>query len=555
MLKPAEQLGLELDDALVRVARSLGAFDVALGCTLATLFEGDRLSQLGYSREADYARERLGMPLSTMFLCVRLARELAHRPILRQAVVAGLLSSRKAAAVLPLAVGDGEGAWTEAAIRLSLREIESAARAAGKESPEERFEADVIVMPMTPAQQERLDAALALAKETIGPEARRWQCAEAMCQEFLSSFPEWDGEGARGTAEPPSPMPLRTKRVLLGYLAAVEEALEVIRRIQEEHAGEDALALDACARRLLAARRRYDEVFGILARRLRGGRMYEVLGYSFEEYCEERLGMSSGTVRTRIWLEGRMRELPSLRRALASGRLTYSKAVVLARHATPFDIDERIERARSTTCQQLDREAEAEEDRKNRGAGTRRFWGPKDAAQTVRDAIAAAQAWSRGVRGLEIDAGEALAVVADHFVDVWEAHLPRARRRISAQRHDVMMRKGGLCAVPGCSREARHVHHIVFRSRGGARAPENEVALCAAHHLRGIHQGYLEVTGRAGERLHWRFGTGEAVPTEEWVTLGDDEVRRAEFVAEVPGNHESLLTRDGGGTWPREEAA
>jgi hypothetical protein len=99
---------------------------------------------------------------------------------------------------------------------------------------------------------------------------------------------------------------------------------------------------------------------------------------------------------------------------------------------------------------------------------------------------------------------------------------------MSRFRKAALMRNGGLCAVPGCSRAAVHVHHLVFRSRGGKDEPWNGVALCAVHHLHGIHMGYLEVTGRAGERLHWKFATGEAVPTEEWVTLGDDDVRRAD---------------------------
>jgi len=85
------------------------------------------------------------------------------------------------------------------------------------------------------------------------------------------------------------------------------------------------------------------------------------------------------------------------------------------------------------------------------------------------------------------------------------------------------MRKGGLCSVPGCSRAAVHVHHVVFRSRGGPLEEWNEIGICAVHHLHGIHIGYLEVSGRAGERLEWRLATGEA-----WVTLGDDDVFRAD---------------------------
>jgi len=534
-----------LDAAVSAVARSLGVFDLALGATLARLFEGDRLSKLSYARESDYARERLGMSPAAVSSCVRLARELRHRPVLSRAVEAGAVSPRKALAVLPLAVGDAEGAWTEAAMRLSVRELESAAKAAGCASPEERFEAEVLVLPMTPGQQDRLDAALALAKADIGPEAKRWQCMEAISEEYLSTFAEFDpggaprGDGGSGGgpagAGPPGgaarapPMSAHAVKVVARQLAAIEEARAVIRAIEEELAGEDPLALDARARRLVAARREWDESFGILARRVFRHRCHEALRYRWARYCEERLGMRAGAVRTRIWLERRMQDLPALRAALASGRIGYTKALIVARRATWADVDERIARAASTTCQQLEREAQAEEDRQNRRKGTRRLWSPSDAAQTVRDAIAAAQARSLGEFGIAIGAGEALAVVADYFVEEWERHHPAwVRKWRSEQRRTVLMRNGGLCAVPGCSRAAVHVHHIVFRSHGGLREPWNELGLCASHHLHGIHLGYLEVVGRAGERLHWRFATSEAVPTEEWITLGDDDVLRAD---------------------------
>ncbi|HEX5136122.1 MAG TPA: hypothetical protein VFY93_04060 [Planctomycetota bacterium] len=554
-LDPVQEQAFQLDAATSAVARGLGAFDLALGTTVASLFEGDRLSKLSYARESDYARERLGMSPAALSSCVRLARELRHRPILRMAVAAGAVSPRKALAALPLAVGDYEGAWTEAAMRLSVRELESAAKAAGCATPAERFEAEVLVLPMTPEQQDRLDAALALAKEELGPEAKRWQCTEAICEEYLSSFAEFDpagapdGEGGKGgpgggeTADPGGPggagagegparappMSAHAAKVVARQLAAIEEAREVIRKIEEEFPGEDPLSLDARARRLVAARREWDESLGILARRVFRLGCYETLGYGWAQYCTERLGMREGAVRTRIWLERRMEDLPALRAALSSGRIGYTKAVIVARRATWADVDERIARAQTTTCQQLEREAQAEEDRENRRKGTRRLWSPSDAAQTVRDAIAAAQARARAFFGKEIGAGEALAVIADYFVEEKERHRQAwVREWRSEQRRRVLMRNGGLCVVPGCSRAAVHVHHILFRSRGGPKEEWNELGLCAVHHLHGIHLGYLEVAGRAGERLHWKFATGEAMPTEEWITIGDDDVFRAD---------------------------
>jgi len=136
------------------------------------------------------------------------------------------------------------------------------------------------------------------------------------------------------------------------------------------------------------------------------------------------------------------------------------------------------------------------------------------------DAIIAAEGTAAGDA---FDAGECLARVADHFVDVWSVNLEKPTG--TKARRTVLGRHGGLCGVPGCrvpsSRaEAQHEHHITYRSRGGGNEIENRVALCAAHHLRGVHAGYLAVEGRAGENLVWRFGG------ETWSTSGKDDVRK-----------------------------
>jgi hypothetical protein len=62
------------------------------------------------------------------------------------------------------------------------------------------------------------------------------------------------------------------------------------------------------------------------------------------------------------------------------------------------------------------------------------------------------------------------------------------------------------CQVPGCRRPAVHSHHIEFRSHGGSDDPNNQIGLCAVHHLRGIHDGLLRVTGKAPDELVWEFG-------------------------------------------------
>jgi hypothetical protein len=47
---------------------------------------------------------------------------------------------------------------------------------------------------------------------------------------------------------------------------------------------------------------------------------------------------------------------------------------------------------------------------------------------------------------------------------------------------------------------------VLFRSRGGGDEPENQIGLCAFHHLRCIHGGYLKVIGRAPDELRWFLG-------------------------------------------------
>jgi hypothetical protein len=174
----------------------------------------------------------------------------------------------------------------------------------------------------------------------------------------------------------------------------------------------------------------------------------------------------------------------------------------------------RIEEAAGTSWQQIERDSTEAEARRDRALGLRRIWGPKEAMEMLALAVSAAMARDPG-----LSAGEALAVLADHYVSTWER--TRKRRRTPRWREEVLARTGGLCAAPGCTRAAEHVHHVVFRSEGGSDEPSNLVGLCWVHHQRGVHFGVLTVTGRAGERLVWRLPGSEV-----WITEGNDRVRR-----------------------------
>jgi hypothetical protein len=93
----------------------------------------------------------------------------------------------------------------------------------------------------------------------------------------------------------------------------------------------------------------------------------------------------------------------------------------------------------------------------------------------------------------------ALERILQHVIACWEA-LPR-------HRDPVFARDGWRCTVPGCSsRRNLHDHHLVFRSRGGANQRKNRIAVCAAHHLHGIHGGSVRASGTAPHDVLWELG-------------------------------------------------
>jgi len=214
--------------------------------------------------------------------------------------------------------------------------------------------------------------------------------------------------------------------------------------------------------------------------------------------------------------------LPELRAALESGKITYSKALLLAKDISRADILERIEDASTTTCQQVERESTAKEDRQNRAQGI--LWGPKEAMETVAMAITAAQLLAAD-QGEEVDAGDALQAMGRLFITVWTEHLKG--KSMPGRRKRVLKRTLGICAAPTCSNPAEHLHHIQFRSQDGSNAETNVIGLCASCHLRGVHNGRITVVGEAGDLLVWRIGILGDGSLEEWVTRGDDDVRRA----------------------------
>jgi len=219
---------------------------------------------------------------------------------------------------------------------------------------------------------------------------------------------------------------------------------------------------------------------------------------SFEHYCCERLGMAERTVQQRIALERKLHDFPSLRQAMRGGRVSYEKARLIARHATDATVDSLIDRAGQIPCIELRRELEAKEEAQMCAKRVVDVVAPRRILALLAVTFRAA----RKDAGRWLPPGECLRIIAAHFIEVWK---PVLAEQNTLQKR-VLARDRGFCQVPGCSRAATQAHHIDYRSAGGPDEPWNLISLCAAHHLHGVHLGYIRVSGKAPHALRWQLG-------------------------------------------------
>jgi hypothetical protein len=539
-----EDLAIRLDAAALRITKGRGAFCLAIGECLDRFFAIGGPKELSFANRGDYARERLGLPKRTMYDLLDLARTAADLPELKRAVIRGEVSPKKARIVGPALLGHPE--WAKmllaAARTKTEKELSQVVRELGEEAPADPFEIVVLKLGMTEEMQDHLDEALALSRAMNGPHRQRWVHTESIGMEFLAAHPEYvpdppPGEGAEERKERPrfsSPPSARDRDRLLSRRerrddGSLEAALSELFSGDEAIFGVDVSRIDSAEqlderlRTLLSLLEKRDEPLGRILETISTLRLYGHLGHAtFTEYARERLGLSERTARQRVWLERRMVELPPLRAALATGRLTYTQAIEVAQHATPGDVTKRIKAAERTSVRKTRERNEEEEDRQNRALGVRRLWGPSWGMEVVEAAISTAQAWFLAERGIRIGRGQALGVVSAHFVDEWRD--PVRRKRIEPLKRKVRERTKGMCSTPGCGNPADHAHHVIFRSDKGPDELWNLVGLCFSCHRRIHREGRMTVTGRAGEHLSWRIRRGGV--WELWETIGDDDVRR-----------------------------
>src|SRR5882762_5487074 len=503
-----------VDRLLAPFARSRGAVDVAIGEGLDHLSKGDRVLRLGYSGIGDYSRERLGIAASTARKMARLARELRDRPLVRLAVQSGEMSVRQAEAILPVARGDAEASWVARGRMDTVRGLKAAVKDPDAPDPEEWGR---LSMPLSEEQRPVVEEGLALAGKALRANVPKGLRYGALCEEFLGAhIAQDDGGGAEAALSAsakdllePIKERLEKESAQWTFLAQVDPVAAP--RVSSD-AEDDPWLQDEELRRLMGMRNQWDGAFGHVALVFRSLEGWRYLGFaSFEHYCCERLGMAERTVQQRIALERKLHDFPSLRQAMRDGRVSYEKARLIARHASDATVDSLIDRAGRMTCIELRRELEAKEEVQMCAKRVLDLVAPRRVLALLALAFRAA----RKAAGRWLPPGECLRIIAAHFIEVWKPIL--AERNTPQKR--VLARDRGFCQVPGCSRAATQVHHIEYRSAGGSDEEGNLVGLCAAHHLHGVHLGYIRVRGKAPHGLRWQLGVRlGAAPLVEIVT-------------------------------------
>jgi hypothetical protein len=263
------------------------------------------------------------------------------------------------------------------AARRTLPEIERVIEEMGEVAGRSAFEIETLRHAMPPEMQDLADLALEKAAAVGGPGRPRFVYEHSIAGEFLGSFgnwaPETDGKPRR-TPVPRSSFPPgeRERRRLYGvymdrYAGDLSREVSFVLDNHDQLVGAYVPSDDPEERkrhllRLLTLRRRRDEPLGRLLEAIATLELHRFVGFaSFPDYARERLGISERGARQRRWLERRLAKRPALREALVTGRLTYSKTLVVAGSSTPSDVEERIREAEETTWQQIRRKEDEKE--------------------------------------------------------------------------------------------------------------------------------------------------------------------------------------------------
>jgi hypothetical protein len=329
----------------------------------------------------------------------------------------------------------------------------------------------------------------------------------------------------------------------LPFLVPVERGSSPMERLEalfDLYDSRQPKSLDCQMRSIGLVLQRADADLARLLREALETKLHRARGFqSFECYVDERLDFCSRTAWTLIAIDRATSRIGGeFALAYAEGRLSLLAARVLLRVVGAQHARAWIERAGVVTLRRLEAEVEWALDQRDAASGPEAFDlpapPPLDADVSLDDqllsadrlkmrALAESEAASASRPEMRVtvcfNVPLAVAELAEETLltlrrgsesrgDAFERMLALVLLEwLSAPRHrdPVFERDGFLCAVPACSsRRELHDHHVRFRSLGGDHELDNRTAVCAGHHLRGIHMGRIRATGSAPSIL-WEF--------------------------------------------------
>jgi len=576
----------DIDRRLVALSRSAGALRLAVGDALRLLRETGGYLELGFSSVGAYGYERIGRKPRWVDESARVSGRLAGLPGLRAALQQGRLGwsmvellAREAtpeteAQLIAEARGSTVRAMRE---RLAGRSDDGDAEPAACEPDDERRTLQVSVDSVTAWAFEATRSLLRTRFGLVGDDAMvEALLAEAMST-LLARHPELTCRLDSATRAEAWDQRRELERRLAELLAedelsgeAEDPGLSELIAALVDGVGARVLprtpvALDARLRELSARLQTRDRRLGELACEVWGCSGWRTLGYaSAAQYANERLGCSLASVKARMTLARRCRQLvPEVALALDDGDIGYEAARLVARVADRDTVYAWLDRAAARTTKHLREEVEIIEAVARAEGVTPVGCEPPDASL-----VAEFQDLERGmldgtvaelvVNGgrLSSDGPSQISVMADDewsqisvtddgrgrwagmvpvrmrlrgetvgfwrdvlrlfeasgeagsFVDFlirafWSVWLRRDPERVAYQ--DVYERELLRCASPVCSNRDLTPHHLKFRGHGGGDERSNLAGLCVTCHLEVLHLGRMRAAPPAHD-IHWTLG-------------------------------------------------
>ncbi|MEE9278876.1 MAG: hypothetical protein V3V67_01750 [Myxococcota bacterium] len=539
---------------ILATARAGGPLRVAMARIAAAILSRDVWKRLSYVRLGDYARERLGISRRELQEFGRVGARLDRLPGLEAALAGGQVCWSKARLIAQVARRCDEAEWIAFAKGATTKELEdkvherAGAEKRGIEPREEDIPTGTFQVACTTRARGLWHRLRQCANQLRGYPVSATECIEMLTAEVRAAIdlepfihdqpPRWpdDEQASRGYVPSPG-LAESAVEPAAGDTELPSSVCELLHTLTDGLERANPWELDRRLQEALRRERQLDSRVGALLSIVQKKWIYRAYQYSsVVVYAEELLGFSKSKAEKLLKIERAVQVCPPLARVYRSGELSWARAELLSRvvradtlgrwweawiawakkvSVRRLEDDVKRERLlRETDVEAWSRTGGLPADAHAQGDGA----SPEPDPQTCASCTIGFRAeceminsfWltldtvrrrTQRLSGVRPTLGEAFEAMMEYALREWGADA-KVRRE-----HRIMARDGWRCLVPGCSSYRNlHAHHIVLRSQGGGDEDANQLTLCVAHHLRGVHGGTLEITGKAPDELVFKLG-------------------------------------------------